>query len=122
MVADIVKNVASLQKKALSEPFNRLLAPVDTRWSSVQIMLQRFLPLRKFVNEVFEEEGLQELCFSDREVEVLEAMEEVLEPFAEVTRQCEGEKYVTIASIPKWVGLLSPVSLVWELTHDRFLP
>lgn len=115
-VTSFVKNSpkakAELKRECAFERFQSLVQPVKTRWSSAWYMLDRYLALHHHVQEVIRSFDFSssrsnvskdDLLFTDAELEVMEALHVLLQPFEKITRHCEGEQYVTISHVPSWI-------------------
>ena len=83
------------------------LLPPETRWAWWHTMLERFLgPLQMAVQQSVPLLEPGDWVLDEAEQLTAEALVYVLEPFAAVTKECEGDTYCTIALIPQWIGEL----------------
>jgi hypothetical protein len=95
--AQLVRDVSALLEASQSQ----LLLPSPTRWDSVFMMVCRYLDCHAAVDAVLQQEGQER--FTHQELSWLGALKVAFVQFEKATRATEGELYVTIASIPKWI-------------------
>lgn len=87
------------------DAYERLLNPTKTRWSSEYYAINRFLAIQNSVSEVMmahADAQFEDLMFTDDEWSMLHVWRDVFEVCEKVTRQCEGERYVSISHVAMW--------------------
>lgn len=89
-----------------------LIKPAQTRWIYWYYTFERLLRLKKAVSDVCDQlkiiHGLGPMQW-----ETLDAITELLQPFAQAVTNLEGEKYVTISEVyPTLVSLIRKLETV----------
>lgn len=85
--------VASDELRKLTD--KRPVQTVPTRWNSVFYMIERFLGIRPFVNQIVNQHASAPDMLSASETEVLKDLVEVLRPLESATSEISGQHYVT---------------------------
>lgn len=73
----------------------KLIQSVITRWNSVYYMLERFLELRPFVNEIINQHSSAPPMVSAADIEILTDIVNIIQPIEAATTEISGHQYVT---------------------------
>lgn len=85
-----------------------LVKYVITRWSSAFYMMERVQKLRPFLTKMIAEDpSLPQLNATDWLA--IEQLLKLLRPFADATRELEGDKYPTLPKVWRYLSILSMV-------------
>lgn len=98
--------VGSDDLRKLTGGDGKLIQEVSTRWNSTFYMLQRFISLRPFVNEILNKNIKAPEMISAQSVLDITEVIEVLKPLEAATRELCGEFYVTSSVIIPMTHLL----------------
>ena len=84
-------------EKLIAKSGKKLVRHCPTRWTSTYLLVERLLEVRSSVTEVLQELEWDNLLTS--EWKSLEAVKNLLYPFAQFTTLIQGEQYTTISSV-----------------------
>ncbi|XP_046668494.1 zinc finger BED domain-containing protein 4-like [Homalodisca vitripennis] len=118
--------VASDELRKLTD--KRPVQSVPTRWNSVFYMIERFLEIRPFVNQVVNQHASAPPMLSAVEIEMFSDIVDVLRPLESATSEISGQYYVTgslaipIAHITKQkLDCLDPKTNAGKEFHKQIL-
>uniref|UniRef100_A0ABD2W1A3 BED-type domain-containing protein n=1 Tax=Trichogramma kaykai TaxID=54128 RepID=A0ABD2W1A3_9HYME len=101
-----VKNVVTFFKHSVNaadalkkETPLKLKQSCETRWNSTYYMIQRYLKVHDYVIKILCNTKSAPPVISADEVDILQEMTSLLEPFEYATKLVSGEKYVTISKV-----------------------
>lgn len=77
----------------------KFILDVKTRWNSVFYMLERYLELQELVNPILLRTPRSPDVLTAMETETLKNLIALLQPLEFMTKECSGEKYITISKI-----------------------
>lgn len=85
--------VASDELRKMTD--KKLIQSVPTRWNSTFYMLQRLVELRPFINDIINRNPKAPLMLTASELEDINELIALLEPFEAATKKVSGENYLT---------------------------
>ena len=88
---------AKATEKLIAKCGKKLVRDCPTRWSSTYLLIDRLLTVRNSLTEVLQELEWDDLATS--EWKSLEAVRNLLRPFAQFTSLVQGEDYTTISAV-----------------------
>lgn len=98
IISDQIRNI---QKDTGVQEGNlkKFVLDVKTRWNSVFYMLERYLELQELVNPILLRTPKSPDVITAVETEIIKNLISLLQPLEFMTRECSGEKYITISKI-----------------------
>ena len=110
-------------EKLISIAHKKLVRDCPTRWSSTYLMVDRLLSVKSALSRVIQELGWDDLANS--EWKTLQALRDLLHPFAQFTALVSGEEFTTISSVlPSIMDLnlhLEEVSCSWQFIISEYM-
>ena len=101
------QSLAAIQQRCSSVKSKKVINDCPTRWWSTWKFVQRLRELKLYFGLLVQENVIEEdLNLSGSEWDMLEDIEELLEPFMMIQRILEGQKYVTISFVPYLITAL----------------